>query len=400
VRRTLDDYREFVDQSVLDEIDRLAGRLAGVRCLHVDSTALGGGVAELLASLVPLLENAGITSEWAVFQGSEEFFRATKLVHNALHGLSSKLPDNLDELYRAQAFANLPLVAPEQDFVILHDQQPLGLAAHRGGGGRWIWYCHVDPTSAQTNVWDLLVPFIAACDLAVFHLSDYARELPCLEYFMPPGIDPLSDKNRPVSQEENRKALEQTGLIDVDCPLILQVSRFDRLKDHAGVVDAFRLIRRERHCRLILAGAADDPEGGDVVDELRNVTKKDTDISVLLVDPDSHLTINSLQRRADVIVQYSRREGFGLTITEAMWKGKAVVVRPTGGLATQVSPEDTGLHAWTPEGLARQVLYLLANPADAARLGRNGRETVRRRYLLPVYLRNWLRLLLLLGKKW
>jgi len=398
VKRTLNDYREFADQSVFEEIGRLGARLAGVRCLHINSTAKGGGVAELLASLVPLMAEVGIRSEWGLFQGSGEFFRATKQVHNALHGLRSPLPDRLDELYRRQALANLSLLEREQDFVILHDQQPLGLGAYRRSG-RWIWYCHVDPTPAQAEAWDVLVPLIAACELAVFHLSAYARDLPCLQYFMAPGIDPLSDKNRSVSPGEYAKALAETGLTEVDCPVILCVSRFDRLKDHAGIVEAFRLIRRERRCRLVLAGggAADDPEGLAVLDEIRNLTDKDADISLLLLDPDSHLTINCLQRRADVIVQYSRREGFGLTVTEALWKGKPVVVRPTGGLAAQVTPDDTGLHAWTPEGLARQVLYLLANPGEAARLGRNGREVVRRRYLLPVYLRNWLRMLVLLG---
>jgi trehalose synthase len=239
---------------------------------------------------------------------------------------------------------------------------------------------------------------IATCDAAVFHLPEYARDLPVLQYFMPPAIDPLSDKNRDVSPAEYGAVLEKLGIDPAGPPIILQVSRFDRLKDPTGVIEAFKLVRENMACRLILAGgsADDDPEGAAVLDEVRASVKGDPDITVLSLDPDANLEINVLQRRADVIVQKSLREGFGLTATEALWKGKPLVATPTGGLAHQVLDGETGLTARTAEEMAKQVERLLLNPALGRRLGAAGREHVRQRFILPVYLYNWLRLINLL----
>lgn len=398
-RVSLKDYESVTGSALIDEIRSLGENLQGYSVWHINSTTTGGGVAEILSSLVPLMEEAGLTVSWKVLSGSPEFFNTTKQFHNGMHGQQVNVTGEMLESYLATAQKNKDLVTGEADLVVIHDQQPLGLTTFRAeNSGRWLWYCHVDPRYAVPPVWYFLAPMIATCDAAVFHLPEYARDLPVLQYFMPPAIDPLSDKNRDVSPAEYGAVLEKLGIDPAGPPIILQVSRFDRLKDPTGVIEAFKLVRENMACRLILAGgsADDDPEGAAVLDEVRASVKGDPDITVLSLDPDANLEINVLQRRADVIVQKSLREGFGLTATEALWKGKPLVATPTGGLAHQVLDGETGLTARTAEEMAKQVERLLLNPALGRRLGAAGREHVRQRFILPVYLYNWLRLINLL----
>ncbi|MCL6612864.1 MAG: glycosyltransferase [Peptococcaceae bacterium] len=395
----LDDYISLAGREVVEEIRDLGEKLRGCSILHINSTAVGGGVAEILCSLVPLMQEAGLAASWVVLEGSPDFFHVTKQFHNGMHGRPVQVTGGMLESYRAAALKNRHLLKKDADLVVLHDQQPLGLAAFReGGAGRWLWYCHVDPQRAVPQVWEVLAPLIAACDAAVFHLPEYARDLPVLQYFMPPAIDPLSEKNREVSPAEYKSVLEKLGVDPGGPPVILQVSRFDRLKDPAGVIQAFKLVRKNRKCRLILAGggADDDPEGTTVLEEVRALAEGDPDIAIMPLPPAAGLEINVLQRRADVIVQKSLREGFGLTATEALWKGKPLVATPTGGLAQQVIDGITGLAARSVEEAAAQMERLLADPGLSRRLGEAGKEHVRRRFILPVYLRNWLRLLVLL----
>jgi len=395
----LRDYEKVTDGAVIRDIGVLAEDVAGFRILHINSTRAGGGVVELLNSLVPLMREAGLDVRWEVLDASPGFFHVTKQLHNGMHGQPVKITPAMRAEYGDTARRNLDLLDEAADLVVLHDQQPLGLSAGRRAGPRWLlWYCHVDPGYAVPEVWDFLAPMAVACDLAVFHLPEYARELPVLQYFMPPGIDPLSDKNREVSADEYQAVLTRLNVDPEGPPVVLQVSRFDRLKDPVGVIEAFKMVRRYRECRLILAGghADDDPEGAAVVREVLEAAQGVPGVLVLELPPDANLEINVLQRRADVVIQKSLREGFGLTAAEVLWKGKPLVATPTGGLAHQVRDGCTGLAASTPEEAAAAMARLLDNPDLAARLGSAGREHVRRNYILPVYLRNWLRLLAML----
>ncbi|MDN5327002.1 MAG: trehalose synthase [Moorella sp. (in: firmicutes)] len=397
---SLKDYEGVAGSALLDEIRSLGEGLQGYNVRHINSTIIGGGVAEILSSLVPLMEDVGLTVNWEVLAGTTEFFHTTKLFHNAMHGQPVNITGEMLENYLAIAQKNQNLLDGDADLLVIHDQQPLGLTAFRGRTrGRWLWYCHVDPRYAVPEVWYFLAPMVAACDAAIFHLPEYARDLPVLQYFMPPAIDPLSDKNKDVAPADYEAVLEKLGVDPEGPPVILQVSRFDRLKDPAGVIEAFKLVRKNRDCRLILAGgsADDDPEGATILEEVRALAEGDPDITVLSLNPDANLEINVLQRRADVIVQKSLREGFGLTATEALWKGKPLVATPTGGLAYQVLDEETGLTARTVEEVAIQVERLLVNPDLGKRLGAAGREHVRQRFILPVYLYNWLKLINLLN---
>lgn len=397
----LKDYEGTVESLVLDEIFSLGENLKEYRILHINSTAMGGGVAEILHSLVHLMREAGLSASWSVMSGNPDFFRVTKHFHNGLHGQPVDITGAMLEIYLAAGEANRNLIKEETDCVVIHDQQPLGLTAFRGGESksRWLWYCHIDPRFAAKEVWYFLAPMAAACDGAVFHLPEYARDLPVLQYFMPPAIDPISDKNREVTPEEYEAVLQKLEIEPGGPPIILQVSRFDRLKDPIGVVEAFRLLRGKIPCRLILAGgsADDDPEGASILAEVRNLTDGNPDIKVLSLAPDANLEINVLQRRADVIIQKSLREGFGLTATEALWKAKPTVTTPSGGLAYQVIDGVTGLIARTTEEAAEQIERFLRNPELGRSLGGAGREHVRNHFVLPVYLRNWLRLLNLLN---
>ena len=398
-RIKLSDYKGAAGSALLEEIVTLGERLKSYSILHINSTAVGGGVVEILHSLVPLMREAGLDAAWSVLEGTAEFFKVTKLFHNGMYGQPVNITGDMLEAYLAVTRNNREIIPEDAGCIVLHDQQPLGLTAYRGDTkSRWLWYCHIDPRFAVNEVWCFLAPRAAACDAAILHLPEYARNLPVLQYFMPPAIDPLSEKNREVTPEEYTRVLKKLEVDPEGPPVILQVSRFDRLKDPVGVVEAFRLVRNNRECRLILAGgsADDDPEGASVLAEVLALTEGDPDIAVLPLSPDANLEINVLQRRADVVMQKSFREGFGLTATEALWKGKPTVATPNGGLKHQVINGVTGLSAQTTEEAAAQIDCFLSQPELGRRLGAAGREHVRQRFILPVYLRNWLSLLTLL----
>lgn len=389
----LETYEEVVGSPVIRHLRQLGGCLEGKKVVQVNSTRVGGGVAEILHRFVPLMETLGIDVRWEVITGTEPFFKTTKTIHNALQGSPMGLTGDMirafEETNRANA-ERLCGVLSEADFVIIHDPQPaplLKLCPDRKG--KWIWRCHIDVSRPNRGVWRYLRKWIEPYDASIFSLPDFAQPLPHLQYLIPPSIDPLSEKNVDVPEEEVARTLRSFG-IDTERPVALQVSRFDRFKDPVGVVEAYRICRRWQDLQLVLAGgeATDDPEGATVLQEVMTAAAGDPDIHILTLPGDAHRTINALQRGADVILQKSTKEGFGLTVTEAMWKKKAVLGGDTGGIRLQVLDRFNGFRVRTPQGAAMRMLFLLKNPEEARLMGERAHGYVRENFLITQQLRS------------
>ena len=334
---TLDDYRGVVGPEVVDELLRLAERVKHRRLQHINSTAVGGGVAELLTRLVPLFRELGVDTTWDVIKGDDAFFAVTKALHNALHGGDETITADMLEVYREATQMNLDDLGPVGDFVVIHDPQPAGLIARRNeSGGHWLWRCHIDVSTPAPDVWGFLRPYVEEYDASVFSMPEFSQRLPIPQFMVPPSIDPLSDKNRQIPSGQVTAVLEKYGL-DPERPIITQISRFDRLKDPVGVIQSYRLVKRRYPCQLVLAGgsATDDPEGEEVLREVHEAGDDDPDIHVLLLPPFSDLEINALVRGSTIIMQKSLKEGFGLTVTEALWKSRPVIGGSVGGIKLQ-----------------------------------------------------------------
>ncbi len=391
----LDSYRELLGPEV-DSMRALARDLAGREVLMVNSTAVGGGVAELLHGIVPLLEDLGLKPRWEVMGGAPRFFEVTKAFHNALHGAPLEAPPDAFDVFRAFTAANLAKMKLDSEFVVIHDPQPAGLIdGRRNGSGHWVWRCHIDLSHPHPEVWSFLEPWVARYDGAIFSSAEFARQLIAPQYLFYPAIDPLSDKNRPLEREFIREVLERFG-IDEERPIITQISRFDRLKDPVGVVAAYKIVKRYVDCQLVLAGggADDDPEGSAVLAETRDAAGEDPDVYIIELPPASPLEVNALQSASTIVVQKSLREGFGLTVAEALWKKKPVVASAVGGIPTQVIHKHTGLLAHSIEGTAYQIRYLLTHPALAARLGEQGHQHVREEFLITSNVKRYVTLFL------
>jgi trehalose synthase len=394
---TLDDYADVVGAAEIDEIRVLARAVQGRRVVHVNSTAVGGGVAEILHRLVPLLDEVGVPARWDVIKGGEDFFAVTKLFHNALHGKPEKIRPEMLEIFRDYSARNAEALQFDGDLMVIHDPQPVAMVdRRRHDGQRWVWRCHIDVSRPDPSVWEFLRPWIENYDAAILSAPAFSQALPIPQFMISPSIDPLSMKNRDLDPEEIGIIYERFR-IDRSRPVILQISRFDRLKDPFGVLTAYRMVRRRTDCQLVLAGggATDDPEGVEVLQELRMFAGEDPDVHILHLPPGSDLEINALVRGATVVVQNSIKEGFGLTVSEALWKSKPVITRPVGGIPLQVRHGVTGLMAHSTEGVASQIRYLLSHPDVAERLGGLGREHVRHNFLITRHLRQ--ALLLMIG---
>jgi trehalose synthase len=390
----LDSYREVTPKGTIDFLRCLADKTRGKSILHVNSTRVGGGVAEILRSLVPLLADIGVEARWEVITGTEDFFAVTKAFHNALQGAEQDPSPAMLEIYREINRRNARQIPLEADYVVIHDPQPAALILHKPGAGRWIWRCHIDISHPQRKVWNFLRQFVVQYDGAIFSLPRFAQRLPIPQFLIYPSIDPLSEKNRDLSPKEQEQALDRLR-IPRDKPILLQVSRFDRFKDPVGVIRAYRLVKKHHDVRLILAGggATDDPEGEKVLAEVREAAQSDPDILILLLPPDANLEINALQRAATIVLQKSLREGFGLTVAEAMWKGKPVIGGFAGGITVQLVYGVTGFTVNSPEGAAFRIHYLLDNPELMAKVGEDGREFVRRNFLITRHLGDYLALM-------
>jgi trehalose synthase len=395
----LDQYASIAGEHVVDQLRQLVKPLKGIRVVHVNSTRKGGGVAEILHKLVPLKQELGIDVSWEVIEGDSDFFSCTKSFHNALQGNRIKIPSRLIDAYERVNRRNaerLGKVLEQADIVFVHDPQPaplLGLCPERKG--KWIWRCHIDVSRPDRAVWKYLRNHLTGYDASVFSLAAFAQPLPHPEYLIAPSIDPLSEKNIDLEESEIDAVAEQFG-IDRGRPLMLQVSRFDSFKDPIGVIRTYQLTKTfVPTLQLVLAGgeATDDPESQKILDEVRASAEGDPDIHVLLLPADAHRTINALQRAADIVLQKSLREGFGLTVTEGMWKGKPVIGGDTGGIRIQVVNHQTGFLVSTPEGAALRARYLLFHRDLLQEMGRKAKNSVLENFLLTRHLREYLTLM-------
>jgi trehalose synthase len=358
----------------------------------VNSTALGGGVAEMLNRLVPLLDELGVKTNWEVITGGNDFFDVTKAFHNALHGADITLTQQARDVFLRTTEQNRQRIKFEEEFIVIHDPQPAGLISSReGSSARWVWRCHIDLSHPNPDVWNFLRPMVESYDAAVFSSPAFARSLGIPQALFYPCIDPLSEKNKDLEESYVQQVCDNFG-IDRSRPIVTQISRFDRLKDPVGVIRAYKMARKYVDCQLVLAGggAADDPEGAVVLKEVHEAAGDDPDIIILDLPPWSALEINALQRASTIVVQKSLKEGFGLTVTEALWKGKPTIASAVGGIPTQVIDRQTGVLVNSVEGCAYQIRYLLTHPEFGVQLGRNGREHVKENFLMTTNARRWL----------
>jgi trehalose synthase len=394
--KSLADYPSIVSRDLMAEIRELADAVRGVRVLHVNATSFGGGVAEILSSLVPLMNDAGLVAEWKVMDARDEFFEVTKTIHNSLQGDPKELTGADAAVFERYNLLNVGGLDDDHDVVIIHDPQP---AAFRmflpDSRARWVWRCHIDLSTPNPQVLDFLLPMIERYDTSVFHMAEYVPaggRVP-EPVIMPPAIDPLSPKNMSLSPEDAAYIVDQFGL-DTGRPLLVQVSRFDPWKDPLGVIDAYRMVKeRVPAVQLALIGsmATDDPEGRDFFERTVEYAGDDRDIYILSnLNNVGAVEVNAFQSHADVVIQKSLREGFGLTVTEALWKARPTIGGAVGGIPLQIADGQTGFLVTSPEQTAERCLEVLADPEAARAMAHRGKQHVRHDFLTPRLLRDWL----------
>lgn len=401
LEKSLADYAEVAGEEAIERIRAAAAPLAGARILHVNATAYGGGVAELLATHVPLLRDLGIEAEWQVIHGSDEFFAITKHVHNALQGATIEWTADMQRIYLEKVLDNALLMEGEFDYVVIHDPQPAAILALAGASPvngpntKWVWRCHIDLTAANPEVWEFFRPYVEQYDASVWTMPEFVPSTLAMDRIIqaPPCIDPLSVKNLSLPEPFMREICKQYG-IDPDRPLLCQVSRYDPWKDPIGVIEAYRLVKQDiPDVQLILAGsmATDDPEGFQVWEEVNAQRQGDRDIHLLSnIQQVGNVQINAFQRAADVVIQKSLREGFGLTVSEGLWKGRPVIGGRAGGITLQIHDGENGYLVDSVEECAERSIDLLKNPERATEMGVSGKEHVRQNFLSTRELEDWL----------
>ena len=392
----IDDYVPVAGASEVEELRLLAARFEGKTVRNVNSTAVGGGVAEILTRMLPLLKDLGVDARWDVIKGNERFFAVTKNMHNALHGMDVPVTDDDLDFFADVNRQNAAEMDLASDILFIHDPQPIALVERKRDLGRkWVWRCHIDFTDPRPEVWDFLKGYIERYDGAVFSAPAFSRPLSVRQVLISPSIDPLSDKNRELSEEEIDRVCAKFG-VDRGRPIVTQISRFDYLKDPVGVIKAYRMVREHLDCQLVLAGggATDDPEGLRVLADVRREAEGDPDIFVLFLPPGSDVEINALQRASSVVLQKSLKEGFGLTVAEALWKAKPMIASAVGGIPLQIAHKYSGILTRSIEGTAFWIKQLLQEPGYARRLGVNGKEHIRANYLITRHIRDYLLLFL------
>ncbi|HXC86396.1 MAG TPA: glycosyltransferase [Candidatus Cybelea sp.] len=400
-RIPLDDYRTLLGQGEIDELRVLAKPLRGRSIEMINSTAVGGGVAEILNRLLPLAEELELNMRWEVMTGGEDFYGVTKAFHNALHGAPYHADPKDFEIFLACNERNRARLPLDAEFMVIHDPQPAALVdGRKKNGNHWAWRCHIDLSHPHRGVWDFLDKFVARYDAAMFSSPEFSRSLPIPQYLFYPAIDPLSEKNRELESGFVARILAEYQ-IDPLRPILTQISRFDRLKDPVGVIRAYRIVKRYFDCQLVLAGgsASDDPEGAVVLREVQQEANGEADIHIIELPAWAPLEVNALQRASTIVIQKSLREGFGLTVSEALWKKKPVVASAVGGIPVQIIHKHTGLLAHSVEGTAYQIRFLLSHPEIAARLGENGHEHVKENFLITEKLKRYMTLFLAMARQ-
>lgn len=384
----VEDYEPFIGPKTIDRIRKKAKTLQYLHVANVNATYYGGGVAELLTSLTLLMNSVGIKTGWRVIQGAPDFFTITKKMHNALQGGEINLSDRKMEIYEEVIYENaIRNHLENHNMVIIHDPQPLPMINHYKKNGPWIWRCHVDLSNLNRELWDYLLPFIEKYDAVILSIKDYKQKLKTPQLFFMPAIDPFSILNREMSESEIKERLDHYE-IPTDLPLVVQISRFDRWKDPEGVIEAFKIARKEVDATLVLLGnvATDDPEGTEVYESLLDCREE----RIIILSHQDTALVNALQRRAAVVLQKSIREGFGLTVAEAMWKGAAVIGGNVGGIRYQIRNGVNGFLVSSVEEAAARMVQLIKDRKLRQRMGQKAKETVRKQFLLTRYLEQYL----------
>jgi trehalose synthase len=394
--KSLADYATIATRGLMDEIRRLAEPLAGKRVVHLSATAFGGGVAEINYTLVPLMQDAGFEVEWRIIQGENEFFEVTKTIHNALQGNPQGLTEEQQQTFRRYQELNAKQFEDDYDFVIVHDPQPVGMIDYfPDSSAKWIWRGHIDFSTPNKDVFDFIIPSLGRYDAAIFHMREYVPKASGLPecYIWPPAIDPLAPKNMALSAEDAAYIVDQFG-IDVERPLLTQVSRFDPWKDPLGVIDAYRVVKqRFPDVQLALVGsmAHDDPEGWDFYNQTVSYAAGDPDIYILSnLNNVGSVEVNAFQVHSAAVIQKSIKEGFGLTVTESLWKTRPTVAGRVGGIVTQITDGETGWLVDSSLECAEACIEILRDPIEARQRALRGKEYVRRHFLTPRLLRDWL----------
>jgi trehalose synthase len=389
---TLFDYREVVGRDIIEELTILASHVGNRSIKMVNSTAVGGGVAEMLRRVVPLLNEMGIQTTWDVIEGDEEFFEITKRFHNALQGQADDFQKEALETYLACNEKNHKRLRFDEDLIVIHDPQPAALIQwHQKRKNRWVWRCHIDLSHPNERLWEFLKPYIEKYDAAIFSSALFSPQLAIPQYRFYPAIDPLDDKNRKLKHAHVEEIFAKYQ-IPGDKPIVTQISRYDPWKDPVGVVRAFKMARKYVDCRLILVGdkAADDPESDKILVRVREEANDDPDIHILLFSPSIATEINAFQRGSDVVLQKSLREGFALTVSEALWKERPVIGGAAGGIPAQIIDGYTGLLVHSVEGASLAIRRLLNHTEFAKGLGKNGHQRVKDEFLITKSLKRYL----------
>lgn len=396
--KSLADYHSIIAHDLMVEIREAAAGLRGLRVCHINATSFGGGVAEILYSLVPLMNDIGLEVDWKVMYGREEFFNVTKAMHNALQGSPRGITPDEQRIFERYNLLSAGGLDGDYDVVIIHDPQPIGIRGNTAGldSAKWIWRCHIDMSDPNPQVLEYLRPMMAGYDATVFHMPQYVPHgtiPPAI--IVPPAIDPLTPKNMALSSEDAAYIVNQFGL-DVARPLLVQVSRFDPWKDPLGVIDAYRIVAQQvPGVQLALVGsmATDDPEGWEFYNRTVDYADGDPNIYILSnLNNVGGIEVNAFQTQADVVIQKSLREGFGLTVTEALWKARPTIGGNTGGIPLQITDGETGYLVGSPSQCGERVIDILHDPGGAREMGRRGKQHVRAQFLTPRLLRDWLRI--------
>ncbi len=388
----INDYAVIVGQDIIDELHILGQKLQEKTVQNINSTAVGGGVAEILTRMVPLLRQLGVNARWDVMKGNEKFFNITKKFHNALHGVNEDISSDDLRYFLEVNRENAEEINSFDDIVFIHDPQPIALIEKKKDiGKKWVWRCHIDFTDPQPDIMNFLKSYIEKYDSAVFSAPAFSKDISIPQILISPSIDPLSDKNKELMPEMVDSVLVRLG-IDKDRPIVTQISRFDYLKDPLGVIEVYKKVKKYIDIQLVLAGggATDDPEGMKVLEGVRSKAADDRDIHVILLPPSSDIEINALQRASTVILQKSLKEGFGLTVSEALWKAKPVIASAVGGIPLQIKHKYSGILSHSIDGTSHYLKQLLNEPEYAQKLGINGKEHIKNNFLITRHIRDYL----------